>query len=123
MEDERHVSYMEDVAKARGYTKKEYSLYELGRALSNLEHEMFHRGYRSDVERASKEEINALSDEDWLVLLPYALMLSCLQGNAFPPLIEQYMDDALASLKANGWWDRVRNWKIADDIKREDQYR
>ena len=42
-------------------------------------------------------------DAQWSRVLEHALCLACLDGNAFPDLVEQYVPEAWVNLDANGW--------------------
>ncbi|QIG71284.1 hypothetical protein PQC16_gp177 [Rhizobium phage RHph_TM30] len=83
-----------------------YTKYEFANVLTKHDHRFEMTGYHFNPD----EEFSNLTveDDEKAILKPYALMLACLQGNAFPDLIEQYMKDAKYMLMSNGWWDKVR---------------
>lgn len=43
------------------------------------------------------------SPEQWRRLMDHALAFACLDGNAFPDLIEQYIPEAWVNILWNGW--------------------
>lgn len=45
----------------------------------------------------------ACTDTQWSRLMDHALCLACLDGNAFPDLVEQYVPEAWVNLMWNGW--------------------
>lgn len=60
------------------------------------------------------EQLRAAStEEQWVRLMDHALAFACLDGNAFPDLVEQYVPEAWTNLMQNGWADGERFPKLA----------
>lgn len=50
----------------------------------------------------------AATGEQWSCLMDHALAFACLDGNAFPDLVEQYVPEAWVNIMWNGWADGAR---------------
>ena len=88
-----------------------YNLEELRTLIDNLKHFALYN--YSAPERQIQPEF---TDEQKKMYLPMALMMACVDGNAFPEFIEHYIQDAVAIIRNNGWDDAAVS-KLEDTVK------
>lgn len=104
----KYVQYMINYASYQGMNKQTYSNYEMGCVLAAKDFDRMYGGLYltdDDVQKIKNVEI---TEDEKIRLFPYALMLACAEGNAFPNLIEQYIPIAKYLLTSNGWYDKIK---------------
>lgn len=78
-----------------------YELEELRKFLDSLSYWAVHNYRVSEIKQIE------FTEEQKKLYLPMAFMMACIDGNAFPGLIEQYIPDAVSIIRDNGWDDEA----------------
>ena len=95
----------------------QYSVPELRKLTFSLMHylDIAYDGRRAEDDGGgSDHKLEELSSEERQFYRPFAFLLACLDGNAFPAMIDQYIPDACNIVGANGWkMDDIRTKILA----------